>query len=47
MILSGMAFFFLVGMLGQCANAMALVLGLLNGKPIRTGNVPTDVTQCA
>jgi len=45
-VLSGMALFFLVGMLSQCASAMALVLGSLNVDPIRTGEVPTDVTQC-
>jgi len=45
-VLSGMALFFLIGMLGQCASAMALALGSLNADPIRAGEVPMDDTHC-
>jgi GT2 family glycosyltransferase len=45
-VLSGMALFFLIEMLGQCASAMALALGSLNVDTIPTDDVPTDVTQC-
>ena len=46
LVLSGPALFFLIGMLGQCASAMALALGSLDAEPIRAGEAPTDVTQC-
>jgi GT2 family glycosyltransferase len=46
LVLSGPALFFLIGMLGQCASAMALAIGSLNTEPVRVGEVPTDGPQC-
>jgi O-antigen biosynthesis protein len=41
-ILSGMGLSFFVGMLGQCASAMAIVLGSLNTDRLRTGEIAAD-----
>ena len=46
LVLSGPALFFLIGMLGQCASAMALAIGSLDAEPIRADEVPTDDPQC-